>query len=35
MTFLNPGYLETIESEIRGFRRGINIADVGSRRLNA
>jgi hypothetical protein len=35
MTFLNPGYLETIDIEIRGFRRGINIASVGSRRLKA
>jgi hypothetical protein len=31
MTFLNPGYLETIEIEIRGLRRGINIAVLGSR----
>jgi hypothetical protein len=33
MTFLNPGYLETIEIEIRGFPRGINIADAGLRGL--
>jgi hypothetical protein len=33
--FLNPGYLETIEIEIRGFRRGINIAGVGLRRLKS
>ena len=30
MTFLNPGYLETIEIEIRGLWRGINIAVLGS-----
>jgi hypothetical protein len=35
MTLLNPGYLETIEIEIRGFRRGINIAVFGSRWLKS
>jgi hypothetical protein len=30
MTFLNPGYLETIEIEIHGFPHGINIAVLGS-----